>query len=336
MIPAQANAPHRKASRSGRYRKSLLPPRHLLALAGQIAAVFRALDELRVAGRLSDAEFSGYGLLTLLACRRPDAFQRHPQQPSAAVQPHNTGQPFLMGDFWQLVRSHQLLPDAYGKLLDQELSLRIFLEHIRFRGIPDSAQLALCQWLDQRYPLVLMFHIPPAPEVFDLQKRGNRCVTFLKEANELTGIHHGRDSLSFVVHDLIHAHEFYSHPQRARQQIGFYHWLDSVQQQPDLLALRAGSAAFRERWDYVLSDMNSYCGHLLKTLHAAVAIHGSSANAEDLWGRIVDFSGLDRVENALFKRINTPEWHADDFLQLESVLEKHFQACGLISGKDFP
>ncbi len=182
--------------------------------------------------------------------------------------------------------------------------------------------MALLRWLDNQYPLTLLFHIPSASEVFELQKQGGRCISFLKQAADLTTFHHERDAINFIVHDLIHAHEFYALPQRAKQQIGFYHWLDNIKHNPQLVKLQVESDEFLERWEYVLSDMNSYCGHLLKTLHAAFSI---CANSESLWKSVVDASDLEQNEKVLFNKINTAEWGETDFLHLESVLEKRFQ-----------
>jgi hypothetical protein len=207
--------------------------------------------------------------------------------------------------------------------------VQTFLEQIRFRGIPDSARIALLKWLDREYPLTLMFYIPSALEVFELQKNGGRCISFLKKASELTEFHHHRDAISFIVHDLIHAHEFYANPQRAKQQIGFYLWLDQIKNNPCLKKLQAESAGFLACWEYVLSDMNSYCGHLLKTLHAAFIIHAPEGEAESLWKNIVNASELEADEKKLFRKINSSAWDNTDFLQLEAVLEQGFQKSRL-------
>jgi len=316
---ARLPLPRKKASRHGRYRKNLLNPTSLAPIAQPIAAVFDKLDQHRQQGKLSDAEFVGYGLLTLLACRRPDAFQRHRcQQKVAAANPSE----FSLADFWTLLCAHPLPIAHYREIFDQPLSLYAFLNQIRFRGIPNSAQQALLKWLEQQYPLTLVFHIPSTSEVFALQKQGKRCISFLKEAKDLTELHHERDAISFIIHDLVHAHEFYASPQRARQQIGFYHWLDNIQDNPALLALQAESPEFRQRWDYVLSDMNAYCGHLLKTLRAAFSLHDHSPQGQPLWNHVVEASDLSPDEKILFLKINSREWNDKDFLQLESIFEK--------------
>ena len=316
-----ADAFVKKASRRGRYRKALLSPQDLVPHAQTIAAVLSELDCKRQQAILNDAEFASYALLTLLACRRADAFQPHRTRHAHNTMRLASAARFSMADFWKLLCSHSLPVGNNQAVLDQAISVYHFLGNIRFRGIPDAAQTALLKWLDKEYPLTLLFHIPSATDVFELQKQGGRCISFLIQANELTGIHHGRDAISFIVHDLIHAHEFYAIPQRAQQQIGFYHWLDSIQQHPLLMDLQKESTSFLAHWEYVLSDMNSYCGHLLKTLHAAFAIHAD----ESLWNSVVEFSDLSSDEKNLFRKINSPTWREEDFLKLESILEQRYQ-----------
>lgn len=310
----------RKPSRQGRYRKKLIDPQELLPLSQALEAVFYSLDNKRREGLLSDGEFLCYGLLTLLACRRADAFQRNTtgfRNQSTSI----ASTRFNLADFWQLLSTQALPLRAYQAQLDHPIPLEHFLENIRFRGIPDSARQALLAWLHHQYPLILVFHIPSATKIFEWQKQGARCISFFKQADELVTHHHDRDAISFIIHDLIHAHEFYANPQRARQQIGFYHWLDTIRDHPCITQLQHESAKFHAAWEYVLSDMNSYGGHLLQTLHAAFTLHSPHGQGALFWQQVVEASNLNPQEKCLFQKINSPEWQDTDFLQLESILE---------------
>jgi hypothetical protein len=119
----------------------------------------------------------------------------------------------------------------------------------------------------------------------------------------------------------MHAHAFYADPVRMRQQIGFYHWLARAQGVPAFAGLLQDSAAFGEAWDYIMSDMNSYCGHLLKTLRAAMALHAPAGTSEEIWQQVVFGSGLPSETAKIFMRVNTPYWQIDDFLMLERFCE---------------
>jgi hypothetical protein len=311
----------KKSSRSGRYRKILMPPEELIPYSQNLEKLFASLQEKRNARELSDAEFLSYGLLALLACRRIDAFQKNP---SVQISKNTTQENFLLTDFFVLLKNFNLPMAAFKKFTDQEINIFEFLSRNRFRGIPDSARQALMQWLEKKYPLHLFFYIPTIGEVFNMQKWGGRCVSFFMNNQSLTQLHHDRDVISFIVHDLIHANEFYSNKEMAEQQIGFYQWLDEIKNIPDLQLLIAKSNGFKERWEYLLSDMNSYCGHLLKTFHAALKIHTSESESIRLWSLIVENSNLTPAERVLFLKINTIDWVDKDFYILEDVFKNKF------------
>ncbi len=311
----------KKPSRSGRYRKLLISPEKLLPFATKLEVLFKALEAKKNLGKINDAEFLSYGLLALLVCRRVDAFQKQPPLTNEQLIPKNLSDHFSFSDFIALLQKLALPISAFKKNIDNKLSLLDFLHNHRFRGVPDSARKALLEWLKQKYPLKLFFYIPTVSEVFELQKQGGRCLSFFKNTQALTQLHHERDAISFIIHDLIHAYEFYSNPQRARQQIGFYHWLDSIKEHPELKALINASDDFCERWEYILADMNSYCGHLLKTLHAAFVSQTRVGEDGVLWKDIVKASNLNSEAQLLFLKINSMHWVEDDFYRLERVLE---------------
>ena len=325
-LPLKKN---KKASRSGRYRKQVMAPNELAPFAKNLESLFSELLNKRQLRTINDAEFLSFGLLALLGCRRPDAFQKRTSiQKNTSTQIGNDNT-FDLNDFLLLLNKHELPTIAFKKNIGLKINLVDYLNQIRFRGIPDSARQSLLQWLQKQFPLHLLFYIPSVQEVFSMKKSGGRCVSFFALAKDLTILHHNRDVISFIVHDLIHAHEFYANKEMAQQQIGFYQWLDEIRNIAELQYLIVHSEGFRERWEYLLSDMNSYCGHLLKTFHAAFKIHATVPDSQPLWNLIVEQSNLMVTEKLLFLRINTPEWTNEDFLLLESIFEKKFTQAHL-------
>lgn len=309
-----------KSSRSGRYRKLLIQPSELMPFAKNLEGLFNTLQQKRLKREMGDAEFLSYGLLALLACRRDDAFQKNP---GLTVRNNPQSQSnMVFNDFLVLLQEHELPTKAFKKFSEIGCDIYEFLNRIRFRGIPDTARQALLQWLDKKYPLHLFLYIPTVNEVFNMQKWGGRCVTFFMQSSDITQLHHERDVISFIVHDLIHANEFYANQIRAKQQIGFYQWLDEIKDFTEIQELTSRSTGFQERWDYLLSDMNSYCGHLLKTLHAAIIIHVPDPENQMLWKKIIDKSNLTTTERNLFFRINAPDWKDEEYYQLEKIFEK--------------
>lgn len=311
----------KKSSRSGRYRKLLIDPNDLVPFVSKLENLFADLQLKRQIRELSDAEFISFGLLALLACRRIDAFQKNP---GILTQTIPSNQKFLLSDFLLMLKKYDLPTEAFKKFSEFECDAFDFLKQIRFRGIPDSARQALLQWLEKKYPLHLFLYIPTVDEVFNMQKWGGRCVSFFMLSKDIIQLHHERDVISFIVHDLIHANEFYSNQERAHQQIGFYQWLDEIKDFPEIKNLISKSNGFKERWEYLLSDMNSYCGHLLKTLHAAIIIHLPDPENHDLWKIIIDKSCLSDSEKSLFLKINSFDWIDEEYLALETIFDNKF------------
>lgn len=317
------------ASRSGRYRKILFEPSALQVFAPRLE---RAFAELTVRDGLTAPDLVSAGLLLMLACRRPDALQKRGRIEGPPRPPlPSTAQPasFTADDLHDHAQRHDLPSQAFAPFCGQGLTLAVLLRHTQWRGIPDAARSALLAWRDGQYPLQLHFGIPASDMVFDLQKQGQRCITFFLRAEEMSALHHERDALSFVVHDLMHAHAFYADPVRMRQQVGFYHWLDKARRVPALAERLSHSPAFSDSWEYIVSDMNSYCGHLLKTLHASIVSHSppdlpsthDTSTPHGIWSPIVHGSDLPSPIIEVFLRVNSPQWTTEDFLALESYCE---------------
>ncbi len=141
--------------------------------------------------------------------------------------------------------------------------------HFRLRGIMERAQRALIKWQAGAYPIELFFHAPSAGELLVLQAQGRRVVTLFVGRHELVQKQHGRDPMTFVLHDLEHADEFFSDPKLFCEQKEFYRDVKSK--------LDAGvyeealkDETFKSEFEYVIADMNSHPDHLKATLEFLV------------------------------------------------------------------
>lgn len=325
------------ASRSGRYRKILFEPATLQAFAPRLEAAFGDLTVrygLAASANIHAPDLVAAGILLMLACRRSDALQKRgrlarPLLPDLqsrqklqdltpdASRPH----PMTVENLQDLAHRHGLPSQALAPFCGQGLTLSALLAHSQWRGIPDAARSALLAWKDGLYPLQLHFGIPTSERVFDLQKQGRRCITFFLRAEEMSTLHHERDALSFVVHDLMHAHAFYADPVRMRQQVGFYHWLDRARCATGLAHLLEASPAFHESWEYIVSDMNAYCGHLLQTLRATLALHAPQGQGDKLWEDVIQATDLPPALAEIFLRVNSPQWQTKAFYEVECFCE---------------
>lgn len=135
-----------------------------------------------------------------------------------------------------------------------------------FRGVKAAVNRTLINWYLDLYPLELYFHIPEPLEVLKQQAQGKRCVSCLLTLPDQGYVLGDRDPWSFLIHDLIHADQFYFQNKSQKEQqllcylflLGYQLeiwqplWQSHPQAQPEL--------------EYIFSDMNSHPIHILKTL----------------------------------------------------------------------
>ena len=158
------------------------------------------------------------------------------------------------------------LGHAYDARLD-ELLIR-YLERYQFLGIIPNVNIALSQWLQGNWPLVLCEHVPVPAEVLDLQARGLRPVTLICNVERARQpVLSKPDALAFMTHDLEHAYKFFHAPRLHALQQGFFAALLDAQQR-DVFKRYACDVEFRTRFDYLISDMNTHPVHSLQYLRA--------------------------------------------------------------------
>jgi hypothetical protein len=165
-------------------------------------------------------------------------------------------------------------------------AVREFAER-SLRSVPLAVNRSIVAWAEGRYPLVLTAAIPSAEELLRLQAGGQRVVTCLFQPEQLTrwvhgrphagasggphagasggphaGASGGRDPLGFVLHDLIHAEHFFRDRELYAGQVEFYREvLERLTVSREFSAILASPEA-REKFEYIISDMNSHPEHL--------------------------------------------------------------------------
>lgn len=138
----------------------------------------------------------------------------------------------------------------------------------RYRALPEAVPSSLAAWAAGAYPLELYFRELDVTEIMKLQSHGRRCVSLMMTKDELLNFEHeGRDFLSFLIHDLVHAHRLMKRPEDYRRQCEFAKLLFDFRAHWVRLD-RPLAPQYRERLDYIGADMNSHLIHLLKTLKA--------------------------------------------------------------------
>ncbi len=156
----------------------------------------------------------------------------------------------------------EILPDELKVLFINTTScvtIREYLLKIRFLKLKEEIKICLLEWSIGKYDIVLD-KIPFTPkEMLRLQSLGKRVVTLsfdFAKKGELLG---SRDAFEFTLHDLSHAHTFFSPYYNAKGQIQFYRFL---YRHFGLLAPYREDSDFQSKLIYLMSDMNSHPEHL--------------------------------------------------------------------------
>lgn len=137
------------------------------------------------------------------------------------------------------------------------------------RSLPFKINQVLINWRCGIIPIELIHYTPSAEEILNYQCQGKRCVTLLKTENEWRSeVEHNRDVFSFLIHDILHAYEFFLDNNQLENQISFYHFLKNNLSLLRLLTLNYPQLQLD--LDYLCSDMNSHPNHLLNTFLAII------------------------------------------------------------------
>jgi len=143
-----------------------------------------------------------------------------------------------------------------------------WLETRQFRKTIPNAHTSLLKLIKGEWSAAITSHIPTPLEVLRLQTEGLRVVTVLtKKDRVLLPVLTKKHALEFMLHDLEHLYKFEFDPELKKQQIflakyilqshelGFF---DEFLKDPH----------FRDKFDYLASDMNTHPMHSLQYMKA--------------------------------------------------------------------
>lgn len=324
--------------RVGRLRHRLLEDEFLKntsPLAHKCLQVFMRLWQSK---SLSDAEIAAIYILVFSFLRRPKDFLGGPHnKPLAHLPAHSR---MSCQSFYELLQKElpEDLRQAKSLLRFQRPDdlLTYFCSH-SWRSIPLSVAQSLMAWESGLYPLRLLSYVPTPKEVLSMQTEGQRCVSMLQDLTEMQEfVEEGRDVLGFIVHDLIHADHFFADPAKARAQIEFSRHLLVVFGFREIQTMLQTDPVFKKEFEYLMSDMNSFPLHLLKTFKAvllgyfkrreglamtAALPEASEAEFQRLFESSLKTWKLPDEAHHAALRLNTPLFQGlDDSLLLHSAL----------------
>jgi len=215
--------------------------------------------------------------------------------------------------------------------LSSSMNLFDFLNAHRIKALPESCFRSLCYMRTGRYPLRLSSGVVSPFELLQIQLRGERIVSIDEDFSAWPErLYSGRDYLGFVIHDLIHADHFFFEPQHRDGQLGFYRFVNSFVSDESLLRLFSseeslGVSAFREGFEYIISDMNSHPLHLFQTLHSLLfKTLGDDVSAIGIWVRWTSLAAAHYGSESDFKvleRINARDFRSEEAQAVETLCQ---------------
>lgn len=152
------------------------------------------------------------------------------------------------------------------------LSVYEFINIVKIKSIPEKVFWSL-NFLCLNKNQFLISNVAPTPyDLLSIQARGQRVITFEENFSIWDQlIYDHRDVLSFWLHDLVHAAEFYQNEDDKKYQISFYRWIELLNlkhSDENIFSAFLAEEKNRTRFEYLISDMNSHPLHLVKTFRA--------------------------------------------------------------------
>jgi hypothetical protein len=183
----------------------------------------------------------------------------------------------------------------------QGINCKDLFLHFNLKSIPKSIHRTIINWINHKWNLALLFHIPTPFELLEFEANNQRVITAICDEKKCSSlIFNKRDPLSFVLHDLMHADQFFNNPISVNGQLGFYKKIFSNYHFNPLQKLLREDKKFKDEFDYVVSDMNAYVIHLLKCFKSAF----TRAGADDILMGLCQKMGMNQEQLLAMENLN--------------------------------
>lgn len=180
----------------------------------------------------------------------------------------------------------------------------------QFLGVIPGVTQALCAWLRGIWALQLFEGIPTPREVLVLQTKGIRPVTVFSEFPRLLQPVLGKaNGYAFMVHDLEHAWKFHHDTALHEGQVSFFTHLQAVIEQ-GWFAPHLDDTLFAEKFNYLMSDMNTHPAHSRQFLRAVLIECGLRKEGKPLSDSLSNQARQDI--DVLMGRIGMEDWEDRD------------------------
>lgn len=141
------------------------------------------------------------------------------------------------------------------------------LNNFQFKKVKGKVLECLKNWLGGYWKLKLVTKILTPLEVLEFQAKGIRPVSMLLDTDK--PILHRKNPLDFFIHDLEHGYMFFHDQKLYTQQTQFFRNVLSSLETPIWDQLLEDQY-FREKFNYLVSDMNSHIDHYRAYLNSII------------------------------------------------------------------
>lgn len=194
-------------------------------------------------------------------------------------------------------------------------------EAFNLKGIPEATGITMINWTKGNWKIALLFHIPSPRELLVMQVKNTRCITLTTKEDEIDQlVLSSRDPLSFVLHDLHHAYQFFINEECQKGQLGFYSLVEKIYDQPLLKQSLKIDDQFKSDFHYVVSDMNAYVIHLFKCFKSAF-VRLDNKHSTLLFAQLLEWWQMPAEVSSAALKLNTPEFNENDEVSLRRFFE---------------
>jgi hypothetical protein len=292
-------------NRTGSYKKILLASDTLKSQGEFLRYNLVCLKSLN----LNEQDFTTLYMLLFLRIKHPKNWL----QKKTDFKPNSMG-----ADLLSIIPESFKLSELEKEKLNGVTSLTLFTA-FNLRAIPQSINRTMINWINGNWQIKMLEYIPIPRELLALQVKNSRCVTLITNPIEIDSmVRNSRDPLSFVLHDLMHADQFFNHRESQIGQLGFYNLIHYVYDHPELREILKKDKQFKTEFEYVTTDMNAYVIHLFKCLKSAI-----TRADKNLFDLLLNWWPMSESEKLSSQKLNTPDFNQSDEFTLKSFFEKN-------------
>lgn len=157
------------------------------------------------------------------------------------------------------------LVGAYSDQLPESL-----LESRRVKGLREGAQLAICAYINDSWPIIQCAEIPSPWKLLEYQANGQRVISLMDHLDFETKVTEDKSAFEFMVHDFEHAAKFFKCPDSYKEQVVFFKWVQNLSKEHWVKDLLNRDDQFKKDWHYLISDMNTSPTHAKMFMNAIV------------------------------------------------------------------